>query len=140
MDINRIWYVLSWNIRGLNDPLKWPHIRNKLEESNASIVCIQETKKGEFDHSFIKKIAPKKFDKFAFIPSEGASGGLLILWVGSLFLGNVLLEESFALAVTFTSLLSAETFVVVNVYGPCEGIARENFVAWLFSLDIADEA
>jgi hypothetical protein len=29
--------------------------------------------------------------------------------------------------------------VFVNVYGPCEGIDRENFVAWLFHLNITDD-
>jgi hypothetical protein len=100
-----------------------------LEESNASIVCIQETKKYSFDCSFIKKFAPRRFDKFAFVPAEGASGGLLIIWVSNLFEGSVLLEESFGLVMEFTSHLSSETFTLVNVYGPCSGIARENFVA-----------
>jgi hypothetical protein len=63
----------------------------------------------------------------------------LILWISSQFSGQVLLEESFGLAVTFTSLISSDTFVVTNVYGPCEGIARQNFVAWLFSLNIGQE-
>jgi hypothetical protein len=86
-----------------------------------------------------RDFAPKRFDKFAFIPSDGASGGLLVLWNGSLFSGQILLEECFGLALTFTSLISSESFVVVNVYGPCEGVARENFVAWLFSLNIGDD-
>ena len=34
-----------WNIRGINDHVKWPTLRSKLEESNAAIVCFQETKK-----------------------------------------------------------------------------------------------
>jgi hypothetical protein len=60
--------------------------------------------------------------------------------VGSLFSGRGLLEECFGLAVEFTSNISAEVFTHVNVYGPCSGIARENFVAWLFHLEIADDA
>jgi hypothetical protein len=67
-------------------------------------------------------------------------GRLVVIWISALFSGQVVLEESFGLAISFTSVLSAETFMVVNVYGPCEGIARENFVAWLFSLNIADDA
>jgi exonuclease III len=45
MNRDRVWNILSWNIRGVNDPLKWPSIRNKIEESNASIICLQEMKK-----------------------------------------------------------------------------------------------
>jgi hypothetical protein len=110
-----------------------------LEESNASIVCFQETKRESFDSSFIKNFVPKHFDKYAFVPSEGASGGLLTLWISSQFSGQVLLGESFGLAVTFTSLISSDNFVVTNVYGPCEGFARQNVVAWLFSLNISQD-
>jgi exonuclease III len=138
--MNRLWFILSWNIRGINSPEKWPLIRNKIEESNASIICFQETKKGEFDMSFIKKISPRKFDKFAFVPSDGASGGLLVLWASNTFSGQVLLQETFGLVLEFVSIANAETFTLANVYGPCEGIARENFVAWLFHLDIPDDS
>jgi exonuclease III len=133
MNRDRLWNILCWNVRGMNDSLKWPALRNKLEESNASIVCFQETKKAHFDHSFIKKFAPRRFDKFAFIPADGASGGLLIIWVSNLFEGTVLLEESFGLVMTFTSHLSSDTFTLVNVYGPCSGIDRDNFVHGYFT-------
>jgi hypothetical protein len=69
-----------------------------------------------------------------------ASGALLVLWVANAFVGEVLLEESFGIIMSFTSVLSLEKFRLVNVYGPCEGVQRENFVAWLFHLDIADDA
>jgi hypothetical protein len=127
-------------MRGINSADKWPHLRNKIEESNASIICLQETKRMSFDVSFIKKFAPKQFDKFAYIPSDGALGGLIVLWISKKFDGHIILEESFGIAISFTSVISAENFVLVNVYGPCEGIERENFVAWLFHLDIPDEA
>jgi hypothetical protein len=96
--------------------------------------------KTDFDSSFIKRFAPRRFDNFAYIPSDGASGGLLVIWASNLFSGRVFLEESFGLAINFTCLISSETFMLVNVYGPCDGVARENFVAWLFHLDISDDA
>jgi exonuclease III len=137
--MNRLWHILCWNVHGINSSERWPHLRSKIEESSASIVCLQETKKRHFDASFIRKFAPKRFDKFSFVPSDGASGGLLVLWVGNSFVGEVLLEESFGIVISFTSVLSLEKFTLVNVYGPCEGLERENFVAWLFHLDIADD-
>ena len=45
MNHDHIWNILCWNIRGINDHVKWPTLRSKLEESNAAIVCFQETKK-----------------------------------------------------------------------------------------------
>jgi hypothetical protein len=101
-----------------------------------SIVCLQETKKEFVDMNFIKKIAPRRFDQYAFVPSDGASRGLLTLWASNLFTGQIILEENFGFAVQFQSVLSDDCFTPVNIYGPCDGIARENFVAWLFSLEI----
>jgi hypothetical protein len=59
--LNLFWHVLSWNVRGLNSADKWPAIRNKIEESNASTVFLQETKKMEFDVTFIKINCPSPF-------------------------------------------------------------------------------
>ena len=42
---NHDWNVLCWNVRGINDSDKWDAIRYKIEESNASIFCLKETKK-----------------------------------------------------------------------------------------------
>lgn len=64
--------------RGLNSDDKWLAIRNKIEESGCAVFCLQETKRSSFDHSYIKKFAPKRFDQFAFSPSVGASGGILV--------------------------------------------------------------
>lgn len=78
--MNRDWNILNWNIRGINDPMKWTALANKIEESQCSIVCLQETKKESFDSSYIKNFCPRRIAKFAFLPSVGASGGLLIAW------------------------------------------------------------
>lgn len=72
------WNILCWNVRGLNDRDKWDPIRNKLDESDANMFCLQETKRDNFDLQYIRKFALKKFDKFDFCPSDGASGGILV--------------------------------------------------------------
>ena len=137
--VNRVWSILCWNVRGLNSAEKWPLILSKIDESLASIICFQETKRGEIDLTFLKKFVPRRFDQFAYVPSDGASGGLLVTWASNSFVGRVMQQESFGIIIQFTSRVSSEQFNLVNVYGPCEGIERENFIAWLFSLDISDE-
>jgi exonuclease III len=132
MSNNRAWLILSWNIRSVNGDDRWPFVRNKIDESNAQIVCLQETKKEVFDSYMIRKFAPRRFDQFAFCPSVGASGGLLIMWCSSAFSGQVIMQESFGLVVEFTSVASSDQFTLVNVYGPCTSPRREDFVAWLY--------
>jgi len=58
------------------------------------------------------------FDCFEFLPSIGASGGILIAWKDSLFRGNLLFTNDFALSIEFTSLHNNETWILTNVYGP----------------------
>ena len=87
---NRSWNILCWNIRGINAISKCDAVRNKIEESSCSIVCLQEMKREFFDILFIRNFAPRHFDNFDYIPSVGASGGLLVLWCSSVFQGVVM--------------------------------------------------
>ena len=77
------WRVLCWNVRGLNDPDKRLLIYNKIDESNCDVICLQETKRENFDHSFIKSFCPNRFDRFSFSPSFGASDGIIVIWNSS---------------------------------------------------------
>jgi hypothetical protein len=51
---------------------------------------VQETKCDNIDHKFLRKFCPKRFDTFAFSPSMGASGGILVVWNSSVFSGELL--------------------------------------------------
>lgn len=70
-----LWNIVCWNICGLNSDNKCLALRNKIDETGCSIVCPQETKKGEFGRSLIRKCCPRCFDRFEFVHSSGASGG-----------------------------------------------------------------
>jgi exonuclease III len=77
--------VLCWNVRGLNGESRQREVRSKIDENACDIICLQETKYGEFDWQLIKKNCPKNFDIFAFALSAGASGGIIVLWKSSMF-------------------------------------------------------
>lgn len=131
--------ILCWNVRGLNAVEKWPLIRNKIDESNCEIFCFQETKKEMLDLTFIKNFAPRRFDKFIFAPSIGASGGILVCWNGSLFDGTVIDVKPFAISISFSSRLDLNVWNLTSVYGPCLEPARTTFINWLRNLDILDD-
>jgi exonuclease III len=75
----RKWCVLDLNVRGLNSEEWQLDVRAKIDESTCSIICLQETKMEYFDHRIIRKFCPKRFDNFAYSPSVGASGGIIVL-------------------------------------------------------------
>lgn len=134
-----LWNILCWNVRGLNTDVKCLALRNKIDEANCSIVCLQETKKESFDHSFIRKCCPGRFGKYEFIPSRGASGGLIIIWCSSQFTANVIHRENFAITIEFTHMHNNKKWNLSNIYGPCDGPEREEFVTWLQNLHINPE-
>ena len=117
---SRVWRVLCWNVRGLNGDARHRALRSKIEESQATIVCIQETKCEYIDHKLLRKFCPKRFDNFAYIPSKGASGGLLVLWCSSVFLGRVIQIADAGIMVDFTSVHNGQSWTLVTVYGPCQ--------------------
>jgi exonuclease III len=129
----RNWNILCWNIRGLNASDKHDAVRNKIDESGASIICLQETKLQNVDMHIIRKFAPRRYDKFDFIPSLGASGGILVLWNSAQFLGLTLDKQPFGLTISFTSQFNSAMWKLTTVYGPCHDPERAAFVNWMLS-------
>jgi hypothetical protein len=111
--INRAWNVLCWNIRGLNDKDKWDSIRNKIEESCANIFYLQETKREDIDLQFICNFAPKRFDKFEFSPSVGASGGILVCWASNHFSGSTVEKHPFSIDLKILSIHSQISWILL---------------------------
>ena len=73
-----------------------------ISSSGCAIVCLQKTKKPSLDNNFIKIGYPRRFDKFAYIPSRGASGGIATIWDSAIFYGEALIEKEFALVIRFS--------------------------------------
>ena len=84
----------------------------------------------------IRNFFPRRFDNFAYVPSNGASGGIIIVWNSAMFTGTLVQSHSFGIVVRFTSVHNSESRTLVNVYGPCSGTARDDFVQWLYDLNI----
>ena len=136
---NRSWNLMSWNVRGLNSKEKWSEIRDKIIEANCDIICLQETKKEDFNLAFIRNFCPADFDKFEFLPSIGASGGIIIIWKGRLFNGEFIFSNQFAISVEISSRLSDDHWIVTSVYGPCTSEGKKDFTEWLKQIQMPDE-
>jgi exonuclease III len=109
MNFLKKWIVLCWNIRGLNANTRQLSLMNAIRISGCVLICLQETKKDKFDLKFIKSCCTPCFDEFVYVPSAGASGGLIIIWKSSIFSGIVMHSEAYALYVYFTSTQSSQS-------------------------------
>jgi exonuclease III len=109
------WRILCWNVRGLNADNRQREVRSKIEESECDIICLQETKCESFDWRLLRKFCPKFFYSFAYAPSEGASGGSLVVWNSSVFKGFLVQSQKFGLIINFTSMHNNEQWTLVCV-------------------------
>lgn len=126
--LNRSWKVLCWNIRGIDAKNKWESIKNKITKSSCDIISIQETKRETFDITYIRKFCPSSFDEFCFLPSIGASRGILVVWKSSVFSGNEIFHNNFAILVEFSSTHNNDPWILTSVYGPCDSEGKETFM------------
>jgi len=135
--LGKKWKVLSWNVRGLNSSRKWDTIKNKIVDAGCDIVCLQETKTELVDLAFLKKFCPPEFDAFVFLPSIGASGGILIAWKGNKFSANRTDSNDFSISVQLTSLYDNSSWGLTAIYAPCTPQGRNLFLNWLRQLQVS---
>jgi exonuclease III len=114
----RDWKVLTWNVRGINSEWKWNAVKNKLTESNCGIACLQETKKEVIDANFIKRICPPSLDCFDYLPSVGASGGILVIWKSAIFSATMMFTNSYAISMEFCSEHNRNRLILTSIYAP----------------------
>lgn len=138
MDNNRHTKILFWNIKGINSQEKRDAIRDKITESACQVLCLQETKRENFDLFYIKKFYPRNLDRFAFFPSIRASGGLLTVWNSNYFDGTIIQANSYAITVKMLSKLDSRSFHVSNIYDPSHSVEKLGYVTWLVNLDTSD--
>jgi exonuclease III len=139
MSHNRTWKILNWNLRGINSEKKWLSLAGKIEESACDIICLQETKREHFDIDYIRKFCHKKFNKFEYLPSIGASGGIIIIWNGALFNGHIEFQNEFSISVKFSSNLSSNKWILTNIYGPSHSDKKSQFLEWFANIDMPDD-
>ena len=79
------------------------------------------------------------FDQFIESPSRGASGGILTVWRSDVFKGTLVEVKPFGMIISFNSVHNNDQWFLVNVYGPCQGVLRDEFVNWLYNLQVEPE-
>jgi exonuclease III len=135
---NRIWRVMDWNIRGIKSQERWDDISNKINESNCNIICMQETKREIFDTAYIKKLCPRRFNQFAYVPYVDSYDGIITIWNGSMYNGTVISQNTFHITVALTCTFTDKTWYITNIYAPCNTEGRNDFIQWFADLDSSE--
>jgi len=93
------------------------------------IVCLQETKLSAFDSSIVTSLWGNSSFNFSFRPSEGASGGLLIMWDNKEVEVWSSVNRTHFLLIHGRFVQSNEEFYLVNVYAQCG--SRDKEALWV---------
>lgn len=112
--------ITTFNVRGLGGASKLNKIIELVRNNKVEFMAIQETKMEVITASFCHKLGGGLDCDWAFVPSEGNSGGILSLWsninnsTNSIFVG-----EGYVGVCLDWGVLRHKCYIV-NVYSKCD--------------------
>jgi exonuclease III len=72
--------LISWNVRGLNNPQKREVVKHLLREWRCDIVCLQETKLDVLDHRTVWSLWGNQHVNWVALDAINTAGGILLMW------------------------------------------------------------
>ncbi|XP_059658982.1 uncharacterized protein LOC132305342 [Cornus florida] len=72
--------IITWNIRGLNDPDKRKVVKVALKKWNAHVICLQDTKLASISDDVVRSLWGSRFVDWEALNASDKSGGILIMW------------------------------------------------------------
>ena len=70
--------LLSWNVRGANNPNKRNVIRNFIWSQRVDLVCLQETKLQKLSSTDARSFGVGRLAEWRAVEAEGSAGGILV--------------------------------------------------------------
>ena len=114
--------LLSWNIRGLNNPRKREVCKNllNLKDWKSDIVYFQETKVSSIDMVFVRSLWGSPFIDWAVLDAVQSSGGVLLIWDKRVFEQLDIVVGQFSVSVLLRGVVDDFVWACTGVYGPNE--------------------
>ena len=119
--------ILSWNVRGVNDPVKRKVIKNFIRNHRVDIICLQETKVQEMKSEIVRSLGVGRFLDWTALNAEGSTGGILLIWDKRRISLVDSLVGNFSVSCFFRMEEDGFQWVFSGVYGPVEKSLRELF-------------
>lgn len=116
--MNKIFKILSWNVRGLGDPSKCSSVLSTIMQTSPAIVLLQEMKLQDIDRAKSFSFLPRSLDQMVSLPSSSSTGGSQLLGIGIFFDVTTLLLPPFSLSVILTYHSESLSFILTNIYEP----------------------
>ncbi|XP_059068439.1 uncharacterized protein LOC131858958 [Cryptomeria japonica] len=124
--------IIFWNVKGCNALDKRRLIKRGLDQLRPDVVFLQETKMDNGEEKSL--LGSWKQWSRVFVDSEGASGGLGILWNANIHKVEEGLASNMWQVCKLHSYPLNVDFTIINVYGPCKSELQKRFRRSLSSL------
>lgn len=72
--------TVVWNMRGLNARAHRVAVRSLIATTDASIVCLQETKMALIRSPIVLETLGSDFHDYVYLPADETRGGILLAW------------------------------------------------------------
>ncbi len=119
--------ILSWNVRGLNDPRKREVVKNLLRYWKGDVVSLQETKLAAVDLKIIRSIWGNMYVGWEVLNAVNTAGGILLMWDKRALEKIDCYIGAFTVSCHWKSLDDGYIWTGSSVYGPnLEGV-RSSF-------------
>lgn len=126
--------TLIWNVRGLNARARRSVLRDVCGGANASIVNVQETKLEVITPYDATEMLGARFASFVYLPSIGASGGILLACRGPEFSCSLLRMGNFSVSALIHVANQPAPWCFTAVYGPQPDADKVEFLDELRSI------
>ncbi|KAL2560106.1 hypothetical protein AAZV13_20G003100 [Glycine max] len=117
--------ILSYNSRGLGRGIKWAAVRRLIVKHKVDLVCLQETKRENFNKSICQAIWGDSTGHWDYVPSVQAAGGLLCMWNNSTFEVERKEKGRSFLMLEGRCCSNNQKLMIVNVYAPCDLVGKK---------------
>jgi exonuclease III len=120
--------ILTWNVRGLNDPGKRLRIKHMLKLWKPDIICLQETKLELITNAIVRSLWRCHHVDWMFLGSNGASGGILLMWDKRCVEKLKDAVGIYSVSCKFKNVADQKVWMYTGVYGP--NADRERSLMW----------
>ena len=112
--------LLSWNVCGLNTRARRDVVRVLLQDTRASVVCLQETKLSLVDVDVIQCMCGSQFKDFAYLPAADTRGGALVACHQDVASFSDVSVRCFSVTIKISPCSGEPSWWLTTVYGPQE--------------------